>query len=528
MPLIMRFLVLIALSFFLYKRQKRYLRYLQQEDYDAFRFLKWVKNASAFDTRGTLIALVGWILSLIIENAASVFLIFGYTTLALFEKNPEHYGKKHFVKTARARRVLLTAVIFHTVLVLPIILWASHVMVSLGCIAACQTAPLFLACSVFLLSNDEKRRQKKLLAKAHRRLLEVNPYVIGITGSYGKTTTKHFLSKLLNMTLGPAYHPNKGINTPMGITRDIQTHLRDRTSYAVIEMAAYGPGSISALCQLTPPQGAILTTIGLAHLERFGSQDIIRKTKAELAQSVPNNGFLILNGDDAHCRGIGRDYPKQTVLYYGFDETLGHLDLKISLKSIDEKGSELKLKYGGHVYECKVPIYGKPLLSNLGASFLTACHLGADPTYAASSLTHLDPVDNRLHIQTENNITYIHDAYNSNPSGFEAALKVLQEFPGKRRILMTPGMVELGQLQESENERVVSLAHGVDVALIIGKTNRFSLERGLLKSGLLKKDLYFLPTRDEAFILLKTLKRAGDIILIENDLPDLYEMKERF
>lgn len=517
--MLMRALLLISLSFFLYRRQRRYLRYLQQDDYNITRFLRWIKETAAFDTRGSIVGITGWI--------SPFLLIGGYPLLACFEKNPANFGKKPLVKTLRSQKILFTALFLEVALAAPLFFMLNDLFLPLLAIALCQTIPLFLALSVLVLSMDEKKRQKKFLRKAHRRILEVNPRVIGITGSYGKTTTKHFLSKLLNMTLGPTFHPAKGVNTPMGITREINERLRDKTSYAVVEMAAYGPGSISRLCRLTPPQGGVLTTIGLAHLERFASQDTIRKTKAELAHAVPKNGFLILNGDDPHCRLIGKEHPKDTMLYYGFNEELGPLDLKIFSSGFDRSGSSLQLTFKGRLYECKVPVYGKPLLANLGSAFLTACHLGADPDYAASALSHCDTVANRLQVQFDGGITYIHDAYNSNPSGFESALTVLKEMPAKRRLLMTPGMVELGSLQYSENERVVSQS-AVDIALIVGATNRKALESGLLKSGLPKSAIHFFATRDEAFHFFKNIKQEGDALLIENDLLDLYEAKEGF
>jgi len=495
-------LLILAINFFLFRRLRRYLRYLQQDDYDAVRFLKWVFKTLAFDKRGSILALAGLIFPSI--------LAIGYLILALFEKNPEHYGKKPLIRTKRAARILWTAFLLLALLSL-----------TLPPIILCQLPPFMLAFAVILLSFDEKKRQKKLLRRAKLRFLEVNPQVIGITGSYGKTSTKHLLSKLLNLTLGTTFHPEKGVNTPMGITREIREKLQPKTQYAVIEMAAYGPGSISRLCNLTPPHGAIITSIGLAHLERFGSQETIRKTKSELAAAVPQDGFLILNGDDPNCRQIGKDHPKKTMIYYGFNDDLGPLDLKLLLE-----GTKLQLEWKGKRYTSEMPVMGKPLLANAGASFAAACHLGACPELAASALPHLGSVENRLTVEKAGEITYLHDAYNSNPSGFSAAIEVLQKTPGKRKILMTPGMVELGGLQYAENERVASHAQ-VDLALIVGETNREPLTKGLL-NHVPKESIHQFNTRDEAFHFLKSICESGDVILIENDLPDLYEAKEAF
>lgn len=505
------------------------MRYLQQDDYDPSRFWKWIKETRAFDRRGSILACFGMLFE-IIGISSIPFLFIGYLALAFFEKNPAYFGKKPFVQTERAKRILWTALALQLFTFMPLFFFVQNgIFIPIAALLACQAAPFFLLLSVAVLSIDEKKRQKALMRAAKLRFLEVNPQVIGITGSYGKTTTKHFLSKLLNMTLGPAFHPEKGVNTPMGITREINTCLRDKTPYAVIEMAAYGQGSISRLCSLTPPQGGIFTTIGLAHLERFGNQETIRKAKAELAEAVPKNGFLVLNGDDPHCRRIGIENQKETMLYYGFNEDLGPLNLKISIIGSDKAGTELSLEWKAKHYFCKVPLFGKPLIANLGAAFAAACHLGAEPSYAASALPHIDPVDNRLQAQSQGGILYLHDAYNSNPSGFEAALEVLKSMPAERRILVTPGMIELGPLQYSENERIASIAaEKVDAALIIGSLNRTAFKSGLIKKGFLQKNIHFFNTRDRAFTFLSTMKKPGDVILIENDLPDLYEAIESF
>lgn len=513
---------MLSLFFFLFRRQRRYLRYLQQDDYHGLRFCKWILEKRAIDTRGSLLACVGILLE-VFGISSMIFLFFSYLGLSFLEKNPCTYGKKPLVMTERAKRILWTTLIIDFLICLPVI-FLQGIIVPILCLILSLSAPFILPLSLALLSADERKRQKTFQRKAKRRLLEVNPQVIGITGSYGKTTTKHFLSTLLNGAVGPTFHPSKGVNTPMGITREINTRLRDKTPFAVIEMGAYGRGSINRLCRLTPPSGAVFTTIGLAHLERFGSQENIMKAKAELAESVPKSGFLVLNGDDPFCRHIGKQHPKETVLYYGFNED-APLDLKIEVIKQTSKGTEIALNWKGKRTTCTASLFGKALIANLGAAFTAACHLGADSSYAASMLPHLNTVDNRLRVENAGGITYIHDAYNSNPSGFESALDVLQEMPGLRKILITPGMIELGTLQYSENERLASYAasKGVDMALIVGTTNQLALQKGLSKT---KNHLF--KTRDEAFAFLKSIREEGDVILIENDLPDLYEAAERF
>ena len=158
-----------------------------------------------------------------------------------------------------------------------------------------------------------------------------------------------------------------------------------------------------------------------------------------------------------------------------------------------------------------------------------ACALGADPAFAVAAMSVLKPESNRLEIEKNDKAYTLRDAYNSNPDGFASALKVLKALPSQRRILMTPGMIELGHKQEEENRRVAEQAATVcDEVILVGQTNRPALERGLRDGGLSEEHIHTCETRDEALEVLKKLRSAEDSLLIENDLTDIYEAVERF
>jgi UDP-N-acetylmuramoyl-tripeptide--D-alanyl-D-alanine ligase len=158
-----------------------------------------------------------------------------------------------------------------------------------------------------------------------------------------------------------------------------------------------------------------------------------------------------------------------------------------------------------------------------------ACALGAEPAYTTACLANLEPVDNRLVLDKQPGISYLRDAYNSNPTGFEAALAVLRELPFSRRVLMTPGMIELGDQQYDQNRRVASLAASVcDLIILVGITNREALKQGLNDAGYPSEKLIIVDTRDEAFSVVQSRCSLGDLVLIENDLGDLHEGRVRF
>jgi len=513
---------LLCSTFFIGKRLFRYLRYFQQEEYDSKRFLQWIRESQAWDRRGTAVCLSTWILSF--WNPALAFGLGSLTLLLLsfIETNPLKEGKLRLRMTARAQRIYGVAIlnVILTQMALYFLLpWQWEIMVI-------QFTPLSLVLASGALAFDENRRQQNFLLEAKEQLAKVSPYVIGITGSYGKTSTKDALGNLLQVTLGPTFWPAKGINTPMGITREVRSNLFPETKYGVIEMGAYGSGSIRRLCQLTPPNAAIITGTGVAHLERFGSEETIRLAKAELADAVPDNGILVCNGDNAGACRIAEEHRKKQTYLYGFDQ---NADCRISHYETTPEGTLFTFEWEGQAYSGRTQLFGKPALSNIAAAFTMACALGAQPEFVIAAIQNLEPVNNRLQIQKENGKIFLNDAYNSNPTGFGSALDVLSDFPANRRFLMTPGMIELGELNETLHRKLGQHAGKVcDFAIVVGETNREALTKGLTEAGMSSREILCVSTRDEAFRELDERLREGDAVLIENDLTDLYEVQETF
>lgn len=515
-------LFFLSIVVFSAKRLLRYLRYLQQEGYDVRRFLVWIFSRKAFDKRGSLAVLATAVIDSWIFGSALLIV------LSLLEENPLKNGKIRLQMTDRAKRIYICSLgIFMAGLLGAFTLegvsfWVAPVVLI-------QAIPLIMGLAVFLLSFDESRRQKKYREEAKKMLQDVAPFVIGITGSYGKTSTKHALGEVLQVVLGSAFWPSKGVNTEMGIAREIRTHLKKGTSYAVIEMGAYGRGSIEKLCRLTPPHAAIITEIGLAHLDRFGDPEIIRKAKAELAEAVPEEGILVINGDSPGARRIGEQHRKRTTLLYGYDNSNKDLDCWIDQYGMGPSGTTFTFHWKGQRYNGTTKLLGKPALANLAAAFTMACSLGADPEYALGAIANLKPVDNRLQLTSENGISYLRDAYNSNPQGFEAALDVLAQFSSHQKILMTPGMIELGNQSRELHEKIGRKAAQVcDLAILVGSLNRNDLMNGLVSGGMSKEKVIAVENRTEAFEVLRSAVKKGGAVLIENDLPDVYEAQERF
>jgi UDP-N-acetylmuramoyl-tripeptide--D-alanyl-D-alanine ligase len=334
---------------------------------------------------------------------------------------------------------------------------------------------------------------------------------------------------MMSLCLGPTFWPPEGINTPMGITRLIREKLNSSHKYAVIEMGAYKEGSIKRLCDLTPVNAGIVTAVHLMHLERMGSEEQIYKAKSELPQAVPNNGILVVNGDNAGARKMATEFRKETTLVYGLDKSKGELDVYLDEIKFDRGGTNFSISYNGVSYKGFTRMHGRGSLSNICACFALMSAIGINAELILASLRDIRSVKNRLEVADYKTFIQINDAYNSNPMGFRYALEVLRDLPGLRKVLITPGMIELGDKVYDENKAVAIEAGKVcDLIILVNETNKKAFFDGLEEIKYPKDQIKWFLTRDEALAFYKEMQAEGDVLLLENDLPDLQEFKEIF
>ncbi len=533
-----------ATILFFTRRGLRYLRYFQQEEYNGTRFKAWFLEKRTFDTKGTLVAIAAAALSRFAtggDMAICVIICFLAAAALVFigfqEEDPRKVGKIKLNMTDRATAIYNLALGLYAIATLLIITATYAVgagdsiyiywLVAVGLI---QSSPIWIAIANGILWPNELKKQQAFLQEAKDILADYQPYTIGITGSYGKTSTKAILGSILE-AIEPTFWTPGSINTEMGITRQIREHLKPQQQLAIIEMGAYQIGSIAKLCRFTPPQAGLVTAVGVMHLERFGGAENIYKAKCELAQAIPADGLLVCNGDNPGARQMATDYPKATTLLYGLEPEIGHLDCWMSDIKASMDGTTYTIHWQGKEYPGFTKLLGVPMLSNLVGAFTMACALGKDPDYVIAAIYNLEPANSRLNLRKNGDGFILDDSYNSNPIGFASALEVLEVLEGGRKILMTPGMVELGEIQAAENRQVALKAASIcDLALVIGDTNKEALKAGLLEGGLAPEQLMEFPNRDLALAYLTSPehRQAKDMILIENDLPDLYESISRF
>lgn len=521
---------IVGVAIFLSKRALRYLRYLQQDGYEVERFFSWIGANKAVDTRGILVLIAAFFVSYFLSDKSIIYILEGliFLILGLVEPDPRKEGKKKLVFTKRAKAIFLTStfVMIGLVLVLAYFDLLPNIFIFL---ALMQTPPLLLALSVLLLTPREKALQAKFLKEAHDKIQKLDPYVIGVTGSFGKSSVKNLLGQMMNLCLGPTFWPREGVNTPMGITREIRERLEDFHKYAVIEMGAYREGSIKRLCDLTPVDAGIVTAVHLMHLERFGSEQQVYNAKSELPQAIPSDGVIVLNGDNSGSRKMASEFKKEKTLIYGLDNTHGDLSVHISGYEFLREGTRFKVEFQGGIYDGFTKMHGRGALSNIAACFSMLACLGVHPEIILASLRDIRPVSNRLEVVDCGAFMQINDAYNSNPMGFRYALEVLRDLPGRRKVVVTPGMIELGDKSYEENKEIAKLFKDYcDFVILVNETNKKAYLDGLAEIGYSMEKVKWFMTRDEALSFYKEISAEGDVLLLENDLPDLQEFKEYF
>ena len=537
-------LISAATILFFTRRGLRYLRYFQQEEYNGTRFKDWFVEKRTFDTKGTFLALIAAVATkfgtggrmencLVICVIASAALVF----IGFREEDPRLVGKIKLNLTDRATAIYNLALGLNAIVTL-LVITATYFLGAgesiaiywLVAVVLIQISPIWIAIANAILWPNEFKKQQAFRQEAKDILAEYQPYTIGITGSYGKTSTKAILGGILE-AIEPTFWTPGSINTEMGITRQIRENFKPQQQIAIVEMGAYQIGSIAKLCRFTPPNAGLVTAVGIMHLERFGGAENIYKAKCELAQAIPADGLLVCNGDNPGARQMATEYPKATTLLYGLEPEIGHLDCWMSDIDAKMEGTNFIIHWQGREYPGFTKLLGVPMLSNLVGAFTMACALGKDPDYVIAAIYNVEPANNRLNLRKNGDGFILDDSYNSNPIGFASALEVLDALEGGRKILMTPGMVELGDIQAAENRQVALKAASIcDLVILVGNTNKEALKAGAIEGGLAADKLMEFPDRDAALAYLTSPehRQAKDLILIENDLPDLYEAIAKF
>ncbi len=476
-------------------------------------FVKWARNNSGTICARLTFAFLVLVLSFFKSDVCTI-LIGILNLLTVYSFFPGK-AKKPLVYTSRIKRMFFTAnVMLLAVMAISNVsgmyfLSGLFIFASFFVVLACDVvnSPVEKAVKRYYI-NDAK----KMLSQ-HKRLT-----VIGITGSYGKTSTKYCLEKMLstkyNVLMTPASY-----NTPMGVVKTVREYLKPQHEIFICEMGAKYAGDIEELCNIVHPDIGIITSVGPQHLESFGSIQNVVDTKFELDKALGEKGKIYLNYDNEYIRN-----RKAIANFVSYSVNDSSCDCFVKDVKVSQNGTSFTLCYKDKTYDLSTKLLGLHNVQNIAGCACIAIDLGVDQNELCYSVKRLEQVEHRLQlINAGASMTIIDDAFNANPAGTKAALDVLSGFD-EVKIIVTPGMIELGESQYKLNfEFGENCARTCDYIFVVGKTNREAISKGALHCGFDEKKLVLFEKVEDAVNASRQIEvQEHKYVLLENDLPDNY------
>lgn len=526
MTLVINIILAVAALVYLVLVVKRDLQMLQQNSYRNERYKKWLNMNSEYTTTPRMLCMV---MGLLLMTSFAEFGWFNVVklliALALCGMSVSLARKKYkhsLVFTKRVWRLFATEMALWAVIAL-LFSAGSLTGVAFAGVAFAAFSYAMTMATNWVLKPVESAINKSYYNDA-KRILEQMPdmKIIGITGSYGKTSTKHYLNRILSEHYSVLMTPGS-YNTPMGVIRTVREMLQPYNEVFIVEMGAKNVGDIKEICDLVNPQMGIVTAVGPQHLESFKSIENVQSTKFELIDALPAEGFAVLNNDFEYVanRPVANVETKRYAVNASIEADYHAEDVKYS-----PSGTSFTVVGDGKRIDLTTKLVGECNISNLMGAVIVALKLGVPESKIKYAVSKIAQVEHRLNIKrTPAGVVIIDDAFNSNPDGSRMALDVLGSMTGGKRIVITPGMIELGDEQAYYNEKFGEhIAETCDVAIVVGQYNREAIVAGIKSKGWEEGDkLYIVDTFQEAQALLTRIAVSGDTVLYENDLPDTFK-----
>lgn len=509
--------VLVA-SLFALTRQ---LHMLQLNSYYPSRYFGWLKTAFRLRSACSVLFSVLLAFCVLLDWSGWVALILsllgGSVRIAAAVYDYRHSIKK-IVFTARIKRLYVTAAVLLGLLLLLANFWPKMGLCILFFLSA--ATPLLALLARTINAPVEKGVQRYYIRDA-KRILQSHPglTVIGVTGSYGKTSTKHAVGRILSEKYNVLITPGS-FNTPMGVVRTVREQLRPTTQVFVVEMGAKNVGDIREICEIADPDMAIITSIGPQHLDTFGSVENVLRTKLELADWVSaKGGAVFLNIENAFLQKKAADYP--TAVIYGREVSA---DFHAENVVYSPHGSAFDIVGEGRRIPVSAKMLGGHNVLNITAAAAVGLRLGLSDLQIRSAVRALNPVSHRLELKRFiGGAVLIDDAYNANPEGCLEAVRVLSHFDGMRKVIVTPGLVELGEKEYECNFALGRAAAQVcDIIILVGEKRAVPMADAVRQTAFDQSNLHIVRSFQEAMQLMQGIIKADCVVLFENDLPDNY------
>ena len=519
-------LFLISAIADLWQVYKRDLMMLQQNSYRNERYIRWFNDSNESTNLGRIFCCIGLLLLLVhrIPTLVSAWLCTVIMIVQFLNLRGRKY-KKPLVWTNRAKRIFATMWLITVLIIAPIAVWCDPEFVLLPVIMALLVAsPFILLLANIVLRPVEASINRRYYNEAASILRSMPGLkIIGITGSYGKTSTKHYLYRILQEQFSTTMTPGS-FNTPMGVIRTVREHLRPYDEVFICEMGAKNIGDIKEICDLVHPQAGIVTAVGEQHLESFKTIENVQRTKFELVDALPSDGFAVVNND--FPKAADRKVDNVECLRYAVANPEGADFVAENIEySPDGTTFTVADRKSGKKLTLRTRLVGECNISNLMAALIVALRLGVPEEKIKYAVEQIEQVEHRLNVKRiPGSWTIIDDAFNSNPQGSRMALDVLSRMTGGKRIVITPGMIELGDRQAELNEELGRhAAECTDIAIVVGRYNRDAILAGLAAGPINPENIHPVDTFNEAQALLQRIGRPGDTVLYENDLPDTFK-----
>ena len=491
-----------------------FIHMFQLEAYLKKQYLKWVKTELVKNIIPKMIPMFVFAVVLMFNSGITTFALLSVLNLLCCYIFRPKKAKKAFVYTARVKRLLTTTVLLNFVVLIPASVFGLYFIFPIIFVLS----ELVILLAAYINDPVEKAVRNKYINEAKRIISarKKNLTVIGITGSYGKTSTKFFLAKILskkyNVFMTPASY-----NTTMGVVKAIREMLKPTHEIFICEMGARNTGEIKEICDIVLPDYGIITSVGPQHLETFKTIENVIKTKFELFDAVKDKQKVFLNADNSY---IYEKASAENSVFYGINnKSAAYVAENITCSS---SGTDFLLNKPCEKLNLSTRLLGEHNVLNIAACCAVAHKLGVDSRDIAISVRMLEPVEHRLQMFDGGDVVIIDDSFNSNPSGAKAALDVLSKFDGTR-ILVTPGMIELGEKQEELNRAFGAQAAKVcDYIYIVGKVNYNAIAEGITSGQFdVENRLFAVSSPEQAVNMARMLQETSKkYVLLENDLPD--------
>ena len=521
-----RSMIIVAMFVFLWVPLKQSLHMFQQNRYELRRYGPWLQERLKLDLKRELrwaIILIVYVLISLISYFVPVLgsalwliftLVLGYFEMQK-DKQQKFIKKLHY--TSRVKRQMFVMLVLLGMMVFGLyqLQWFlislfTPIMVALVWLMIYVMAVLTLPFETLV---------KHIYIHKARQALDANPRLIkiGITGSYGKTSSKNILNEILSEKYYVLSTP-ASFNTPMGLTIVIREQLKAIHQVFIAEMGADKVGEINFLSKFIRPHYAIVTAIGPQHLNTFKTLENIQREKMRLIENLPVNGVGVINYDYETIRNY-RIKNNCRIVTYALDQKADFMAENIKY-SQDGSSFDVVCKEGSYPFETR--LLGKHNIGNILAGIALGRQLGLEWFNLQKAVMGVNYVEHRLQLKKINGFSYIDNAFNSNPEGAKMSLEVMKRMPNHRYII-TPGMIDLGHKQDAYNKTFGRQMLGcVDTVILVGKKQTQAIYEGLVEVGFDMKEVLIMDTVKDAFTYIEAHASREDMILLENDLPDAF------